>query len=227
MRVHCTVCLLACVLAPLPVTASAQTAARIVYTFEDAGLQPARYSITIDETGTGHFVSQAGPPPSDNSDDVYPAPIDREIRLDDPLRAQLFNYARAHKFFQEPCDRGHSNLAFTGNKTVTYSGQDGHGSCAFVWAADPVLQKLSDDLGSVALTLEFGRRLDVEVRHDRLGLDAELESLQDAVNDRRAADLPNIATELQAIAEDQDVMQRARKRALALLNKCEGPSRRN
>ncbi len=206
---------------------AAQTTARIVYTFENPQLQPARYSFTIEESGAGHFTSQPGNAPVDASDDVYPAPVDRDIRLDRPLSAELFSYARAHSFFQGRCDNGNSHLAFTGRKTFSYQGPDGHGSCDFVWAANPELQRLSDDLGSVALTLEIGRRLDVEVRHDRLGLDAELESLEDLVKDRRAAGLSNIAAELQVIAQDQDVMERARKRALALLSKCGTPSSRS
>ena len=229
MRIQIRYPLLSLVLAgcTLPAAAQVQAAvstlgqAHIVYTFENPQLQPARYSITIQENGAGHFVSQPGTAPTDSNDDVFPAPIDREIRLDESLRSQLFSYARSHKYFQSTCDRGKGNLAFTGNKTLSYSGSDGQGSCSFVWAGDPVLQRLSDDLGSVALTLEFGRRLSVEVRHDRLGLDAELESLEDAVKDRRAVDLPNIAPELQTIATDQDVMERARKRALGLLSKCD------
>jgi len=212
--------------AQTPAPASPQAPARIVYTFDHPQLQPSHYTITIDETGEGRFASQPGPV-SDSSDDVLPTPVDRPIQLDESLRAGLFHYARAHSFFQTRCTRDQSSLAFTGNKTFSYAGSDGSGSCTFVWAADPVLQRISDQLGSVAFTIEEGRRLDVEFRHDRLGLDAELESLQDAVKDRRAADLPNIAGQLHAIAEDQRVMDRARKRALALLSRCETPQKTN
>jgi hypothetical protein len=208
-------------------TLAAQTPARIVYTFDHPQLQPSRYTITIDENGAGHFASEPGPADPDGNDGVYPAPVDRDIRIDDSLRAGLFTYARAHGFFGARCDRGNSGLAFTGNKTFTYVGADGHGTCAFVWAGDAVLQRLTDQLNAVAFTIEIGRRLDVEVRHDRLGLDSELASLQDAIKDQRASDLPNIATELQAIAGDQDVMDRARKRALALLSRCDVPQKRN
>jgi hypothetical protein len=139
----------------------------------------------------------------------------------------LFGYARTHSFFATHCASAQTNLAFTGNKTLTYSGPDGSGSCTFVWAGDPALQRIVDQLGAVAFTLEEGRRLDVEVRHDRLGLDAELEALQEAVKDRRASDLPNIAEELHAIADNQQVMDRARKRALALLAHSETSQKRN
>jgi len=204
---------------------AAQAPARIVYTFQHPQLQPSKYTITIDENGAAHFVSQPGLAQQD--DDVFPAAIDRDIHIDETLTASLFHYARAHSGFATDCSRHQSNLAFTGNRTLTYTGPDGHGSCAFVWAADSTLQNLSDQLGAVALTIEFGRRLDVEVQHDRLGLDAELQSLQDAVKDRRASDLPNIAEQLQAIADDQQVMDRARKRAVALLSRCESAQKSN
>jgi hypothetical protein len=197
---------------------SVSSPARIVYTFEHPQLQPACYTITIDENGFGHFVSEAGPVPAGGTDDVYPAPMDREIHLDDALRAALFQYARDHQLFQQSCKRG-GHLAFTGNKTIAYAGPEGRGSCEFIWASDPVLQRLSDQLNAVAFTLEIGRRLDVEVHHDPLGLDSELESLEDAVRDQRASDLPNIAPQLEAIASDEDVMDRARRRAQDLLNR--------
>lgn len=224
MRLHPA--LLACfasVLAAAPL--AAQTSARIVYTFEHPQLQPARYSITIEEDGAARFVSQPGV--SQQGDDVFPAGIDRSIRIDDSLRDALFRYARSHSFFATSCNRRQNNLAFTGQRNIAYTGPDGQGSCAFVWAADSTLQNLSDQLGAVALTIEIGRRLDVEVQHDRLGLDAELQSLQDAVKDRRASDLPNIVNQLQAIATDQQVMDRARKRALALLSRCDPAPKSN
>jgi hypothetical protein len=199
---------------------------RIVYTFDRPELQPPHYTITIEENGLGRFVSKAGAPPPDDTDDVYPAPMDREIRLDPALLSDLFGYARAHRFFNENCNRK-GRLAFTGNKTITYVGPDGRGSCAFVWAADAGLQQLSDRLNAVAFTLEIGRRLDVEMRHYPLGLDAELESLQNALEEQQASDLPNIAPELQYIASDQDVMNRVRRRAQALLSRCEGTPQGN
>jgi hypothetical protein len=228
MRIHTgSLSILPCLLVLAAGPLAAQTQARIVYTFDHPQLQPSRYTITIDETGIGHFVSQAGPVDTDSTDGVVPAPIDRDIRLDDSLRAALFGYARAHNYFDAHCDRGNAGLAFTGNKTLTYAGTDGHGTCAFIWASDSVLQRLSDQLNAVAFTLEIGRRLDVEVLHDRLGLDSELASLQDAIKDQRASDIPNIAPQLQTIAGDEQVMDRARKRAIALLSRCDNPPKRN
>jgi hypothetical protein len=172
---------------------SAQTPAHITFTFEHPQLQPSRYIIAIDETGAGRFTSQPGsaPPATDSYDQVRPTPVDRSILLDDSLRADLFRYARSHNFFATRCSTTQPGLAFTGNKTLSYSGPDGNGTCTFVWAGDPALH--------------------------RLGLDAELAALQEAVKEHRADDLANIADDLHAVAENQQVMDRARKRAQALL----------
>lgn len=195
--------------------------AHIVFTFEHPQLQPSQYTITFDETGAGRFESKPGPV-SDPTDGIFPTALDRPMLLDDTLRGDLFRYARAHNFFATRCTTS-KTLAFTGNKTLSYSGPDGSGSCKFVWAEDPTLQRLADQLEAVAFTLEEGRRLELEVRHDRLGLDAELANLQDAFRDHRASDLPNIADQLNAIAQNDQVMDRARKRAQTLLARCENP----
>lgn len=233
MRTHPA--LLSVLLAPLlislsiaaqsPAASQSAVGTHVVFTFEHPQLQPARYSFTIAEDGRGRFVSQPGTTNVD--DDIVATPIDRPVQLDAALTADLFHYARSHSYFATHCSNDHDKLAFTGNKTMSYTGPDGQGSCSFVWATDPALQRLSDQLGAVAFTIQIGQRLDVEVRHDRLGLDAELATLQDAVKDHRAGDLPNIADELQVIADDQDVMNRARKRAEVLLSSCESPQKPN
>ena len=230
MRLRSVLCLFL-LSAPVALCATAQTplpppatGAQIVFTFEHPQLQPKRYSFTIDESGKGRFVSTPGNAATD--DDLVPIPMDRTVQIDPSFAAALFQYARAHNFFDTHCNNDRGNLAFDGNKTFAYSGPDGKGSCSFVWAVDPALQRFSDRLGGVAFTLEIGQRLGLEVQHDRLGLDAELETLQDAVKDHRAAGLANIAQQLQTIADDQQVMNRARKRALALLSRCETPPSR-
>ena len=229
MRTHPALLLLLLVPAPIAIAAQtptlAATAPHIVYTFEHPQLQPSRYTITIDETGRGRFVSQAGIATAD--DDIAPTPVDRSIQLDPVLTSDLFRFAHGHNFFAIHCSNDQGKLAFTGNKTFAYTGPDGHGSCTFIWAEDAALQRLSDQLEAVAYTLEIGRRLDLEELHDRLSLDAELESLEDAVKDHRAGDLTNIANQLQAIGSDQQVMNRARKRALALLSACESAPKRS
>ena len=92
------------------------------------------------------------------------------------------------------------------------------GECTFNWSRDQQLNQLADSLMAVAFTIHEGSRLAIEHVHSRLSLDAELEQLQDAAKDHRALEIENIAPELQSIAADPAVMNRARNRARALLN---------
>lgn len=192
--------------------------AHIRFIFENPQLQPASYVLDINEDGTGHFQSKPGSATFADSEAIAPQPVTADIKIDEPLRSALFKTARSHNYFNVACESTKSKVAFTGKKAFQYTGPDGSGSCTFNWSRDQQLMKITDDLIAVAFTLEEGRRLAVEHEHDRLGLDAELEQLQDAVKTGRAQQIENIAPQLQAIAADESVMLRARQRARQLLD---------
>jgi len=196
----------------------------IVFQFDDPQLQPSSYSIQIHEDGSGRYKSTPAAPtpgatvPSDSADDILTSqPQDREIKIGDPLRSELFAAARSHHFFAMTCEAPKNHVAFTGKKTLTYSGPDGQGSCTYNYSRDDQLNRIAEDLEAVAFTLEEGQRLALQHEHSRLALDAELETLQDSAKGGRALEIENIAPQLQAIVDDESVMLRARKRARALL----------
>ncbi|HEX3472474.1 MAG TPA: hypothetical protein VHT28_14940 [Silvibacterium sp.] len=207
--------------APAPDAARTGTAApaQLRFAFEHSQLNPSSYILLIHEDGSGHYQSGlASAPAPGNEESVVSAPVDRDIQIHDPLLSTFFHDARAHRFFAITCEAPGSHVAFTGKKTVGYTGPDGHGECTYNWSNDQQLNQLANDLMAVAYTIEVGRRLGVEHLHDRLALDAELEGLQEAVKDHRALEIENISTELQSVANDEAVMNRARNRARALLN---------
>jgi len=200
-------------------TAAAQQTdtARIRFVFENPKLQPANYVLDINEDGTGHFHSEPGTAAAPDAEGIAPQPLTTDIKIGEPLRSSLFKTARSHNHFNVACESTKSKVAFTGKKALQYSGPDGDGSCTFNWSHDQQLMKMTEDLIAVAFTLEEGRRLAVEHEHNRLSLDAELEELQDAVKAGRAQQIQNIAPQLQAIASDEKVLERARTRARQLL----------
>jgi hypothetical protein len=192
--------------------------AEIRFSFEHPQLDPASYTLVIREDGTGHYKSTPGPVSTSSADAVASAPLDRDITVRDPLLSSLFRTARANHFFAMECEAPDNHVAFSGKKTVAYTGSDGHGECTFNWSHDQQLNQLGNDLMAIAYTIYIGGRLAIEHVHSRLSLDSELENLQDAVKDHRALEIENIAPELQFIAADPAVMNRARNRARALLN---------
>ncbi len=198
-----------------PLTSGAQ----VRFEYENKQLQPAKYTFLIDESGSGHFHSEPGePPPADTvSYQALAQALDRPVQLSKPVVEQIFSIARAEKFFAIKCEDGKDKIAFQGMKTLSYQGPDGSGSCTYNWSKSSAIGKLTVTFESIAYTLEEGRRLAVEHKHDRLALDAELGELLDAVKDGRALEVQSIQPVLQEIAEDEAVLERARQRAKKLL----------
>lgn len=195
------------------------TSAKIVFNFEEGKSQPAAYTLEISEDGAGHFRSTAGPVPSPVSEDgIAPGAVDQDIRINEPLLSHFFSVARANHYFAVECEIGHGKIAFTGKKTFTYSGSEGHGSCTYNYSRIQALNQIASEMIAVANTLEIGRRLTIEHEHSRLALDGELEALEEAAKGGRALEIENIASTLQSIANDETVLLRARRRAAELIN---------
>ncbi len=203
----------------------AQTSARpatVSFQFENPALQPARYSLVVAEDGAGRYRSEAAAgsavaPAAGSVTTGAPRPLDRAITLSDPLRGQLFAEARRDHLFAAPCDAKRDKVAFTGNKTLRYSGPEGEGSCTFNYTRDARIEQLADSLISVANTVEEGQKLELLLAHDKLGLDAAMEQLAAEQADGRVLELQNIAPVLHAIAGNEEVLHRTRGRAEALL----------
>lgn len=190
--------------------------AQISFTYENPKLQPAKYVVTLQENGSGHYLSETGAAVLDHTQ----LPVrgqDRPIQISAGTRDLIFTAARQSKYFSIPCDSGAKHIAFQGMKTLAYSGSDGHGSCSFNWSKDKQIQNLTDKFQAIASTLEEGAKLEVEYEHSRLSLDGELELLAGLVHDSRALELNNIAPILNKIAEDDAILKRAQRRARDLL----------
>ena len=173
--------------------AHAQPPATVTFHFEDARMQPAKYTITVHEDGTGRFQAEAG---SSSPDDTAALPSegqDRPIQITAPTTQRIFATARAKKFFAIACDAGDAHLAFTGKKELGYQGADGHGGCSYNYSKDPKIDWLTTEMQGIAATLEAGRRLEIEHEHGRLSLDAELETLEGMAQNGQALELGNIA----------------------------------
>jgi hypothetical protein len=194
--------------------------AQVGFVYENKQLQPAKYSFLIDESGSGHFHSQPGdPPPADTASyQTLAEAQDRPVQLSKPVVEQIFSAAKSAKFFTIACEDGKDKIAYQGTKKLSYQGPAGSGSCTYNWSKSAAIQKLTVTFESIAFTLEEGRRLAVEHKHDRLALDEELGMLLDAVKDGRALEVQSIQQVLQEIAEDDSVLERARMRAKKLLD---------
>jgi hypothetical protein len=199
--------------------------AQVSFRYENAQLQPAKYTFVIYEDGSGSYHSEPGATPPEDTPSYHPLAHaqDRTVQVSKPLVEQIFNTARQEKFFTTPCDDKKDKIAFQGTKELSYQGPDGRGSCTYNWSKLTSIHKLTDIFEGIAFTLEEGRRLDVEHKHDRLSVDAELGDLLDAVKEGRALEIHNIQPTLQEIVDDEAIIGRARTRASKLLEGANSP----
>lgn len=192
---------------------------QVTFHYENPQLQPALYTLVVAEDGSGTFHSEPGATTPPDTSVYHPLPmrLDRPIQLTKTTTDTIFATARKQKFFSAPCEDPKNKVAFQGNKQLSYQGPDGRGSCVYNWSKFAPIEKLTTLFESIAFTLEEGRRLEVEHKHDRLAIDAELIVLSDAAKEGRATELQLIQPTLHEIIKDQEILERARFRASKLL----------
>jgi len=189
--------------------------------FSNPGLSPPQWTLTLHPDGTGHFRSQAGKASDAAMHGIATPVVDREIQVSAAYAARIFAVAARHRWFNEGCE-SHLKVAFQGWKTLTYTGSQSQGSCTFNFSKDKEIEDLGDSLEGVAESVFEGARLELLLQHDRLGLDAEMEFLTQAVGDGRAQQIGVIRDILERLSEDDSVLERVRKRAKMLL--AQGPA---
>ena len=184
--------------------------------FSNPGLSPSQWTMTLHADGSGHFRSQVGKASGDGQQELGIPAVDRDIQVSPRFAQSVFDAAQHHNWFNESCE-SHLKVAFQGWKMLSYTGPDGSGSCTFNYSRNKEIQTLGDSVEAVAETILEGARLELLLQHDRLGLDAEMEFLTEAVGDGRAQQVCAIQAILERLAEDDSVLERVRKRARALL----------
>lgn len=198
--------------------AASQAASDPVITvdFSNPKLSPSHWTLTLHPDGSAHFRSQMGTALSTTPGAINTPDISRDVQLTSSFAASVFQTAQHHSFFNQECE-SHLKVAYQGDKTLSYSGPDGKGSCSFNYSRDRDIQSLGDNFEAVAETIVEGARLEVLLQHDPLGLDKEIESLSDAVQSGRAQQLCAIRDILERLAQDDHVLDLVRKRARILL----------
>lgn len=198
----------------LPAWGQSDATVRIDYT--NPALIPGQWRMEIHPDGRAHFESKRGPAPRDPELTIEPPDLDRDVQLDPAFAERIFQTAERKHLFRIKCE-SHLKVAFQGNKTLSYTGPEGTGSCEFNYSRDPEIQSLSDSLQSVATTIIEGGRLEKLLQHDRLGLDRDMELLTQMAADGRAQQMEAISGILRRLADDYSVLERVRRRARALL----------
>jgi hypothetical protein len=215
----CSVSALASQTPDAPKVASTSSTAQVSFQFDRPGLAVPHFKLLLHEDGTGTYqADQAEMPATQTSNRGQAAQhIDRPINLTSGTVAKIFKAARSLNHFDVECASKAKNIADTGKKTLSYSGSDGSGSCTYNYSENKTVDMLTSTFLAIANTMDEGRRLEFLHRYDRLGLDAEMTTLWEEVQDGRALELGTISPTLTAIANDGDLIQRVRMKAAKML----------
>jgi hypothetical protein len=192
----------------------------VSFQFERPGLAVPRFTLLIREDGTGFYKAEEAPVTGGGAalSPTAGKHVDRTLTVSSSTAATIFKAARSLDHFNIDCASKAKNIADTGKKTLSYSGADGRGSCTYNYSENKNVASLAETFQAIAFTLDEGRRLDFLHRYDRLGLDAEMETLTHEHEAKRALELGTISTTLTALANDDALMKRVRSRAVKLLD---------
>jgi hypothetical protein len=183
-----------------------KTDAKVSFAFERPGLPVPKFTLVVDESGNGTYQAEDGA-----------VPVDREFSLAGATIAKIFALVRSVQLTPEVCVGKAKNVADTGTKTLTFVAVGATSNCSYNYSESKEVQQLTAIFEGVAETMDEGRKLDQLHRYDRLGLDAEMIAFANEVSSGRALEMGTIAPCLRAIAEDPDVIERVRVRAVKLL----------
>ena len=201
-------------------SADAQTqfapSAEVTIEYTNPGLSPAHWILTLHPDGSGHFRSERGHPASADAKEMVVPEVDRDIHVEPGFATSVFETARQNKWFRKDCE-SHQKVAFEGWKKLSYSGPEGQGSCTFNYSHDKEIQGLGDSLIGVEETLTEGARLEMLLEHDRLGLDQEMQSICEGAKEGRMQQISAIREILERLENDDEVLDRVKKRAKTLL----------
>jgi hypothetical protein len=184
--------------------------------FTNAQMVPTHWTLKLNPDGSGQFDAEGGKPTNQEANEIWAGDVHRPVQLSAAFTEHVFTTARLRRQFAYPCE-SHMKVAFQGIKRLSYSGPEGSGACEYNYSKDKEIEALGNSLMAVEFTILSGARMEKLLQHDRLGLDHELEILSDAVKEGNAAETGVIRETLTRIASDEQVMDRARRKARLLL----------
>jgi hypothetical protein len=168
------------------------------------------WTVRLQADGAGSYVEGA-------SADAKPVPLTVSAATLERLKPG------EHAAKSGKCETKAKNVAKTGEKTIRYQDGDRTEECTFNYSDDAGLMGTAATFQAIAETMQRGKKLEHDLRYDRLGLDAEMESLVAAQKDGSAIEIGNIAPILQALVSDDHVIDRVRRRAARLLQDAGAP----
>lgn len=174
---------------------------------------PPRYTVAVDAAGRATYKSEPGADPSGGA---APEPYLVEWTATETTRSKIFDAVKKLNYLQGNFE-SKAKVALTGAKTLSYKDVSHNTSTSYNYSENPLIRELTHIFQSISTTAEFGRKLEYDVRFDKLGVDAQLKALQEQQRQGDAIELASIARVLQQIAGDSSMFRMSQQRAKEIL----------
>ncbi|HUR36496.1 MAG TPA: hypothetical protein VM009_01680, partial [Terriglobales bacterium] len=181
------------------------------FNFENPGLRPPAYEITVEATGDAEYSAR-----DEESTDPSTG-TRRKFQVTKATRDRIFELTANLKQFRGDYEFRKHKVAFSGHKTLTYTEGAEEYSTKFNWSENKDITELAGIFQGIATTIQSEAQLLYLRKHDRLGLDAQLKSMESQAKSGWLKEIRIISKVLNEIKNDGSVMRMARERAERLL----------
>ncbi|MGH9492035.1 MAG: hypothetical protein ACRD2K_00915 [Terriglobales bacterium] len=204
---------------PAPDSAPALPSVTFTQAFPRA--TPAYLSLRIDSAGHAAYESrrEEGAPGQPELGEPYRV----EFEISEATARRIFALAKSLHYFRGDWDFKKHRIADTGRKTLIYSGSSGSHQTTYNWSENAAIQELTDTFQGISNTQEAAFELNRLRRYDRLGLNQQLQRMEEMAKDGWLRELQVIAPLLETLANDREIMHIARQRAQRLLQLAASP----
>jgi hypothetical protein len=196
--------------APCPLHGTEADTERCVYfSMERFGVMVPDYTLAVREDGKLKYWENADP----RSTAAARAPW---LQLSEASTKTIF--AAEDSVRSGACMAHVRNLGFGGKATMIAWSSASYASCSFVSTSDATVTAASTTLQAIAEMLQGGERVDRDHHGDRLGLERDLDELIAKAEAGKAIEPQLITPALEAIANDDAIVDRVRRKAAGLLH---------
>jgi hypothetical protein len=176
--------------------------------FEYEHSQPQMYTLSIGADGNARYEV-----PGSLQD---PEEKVTNFRVSDATRDKVFALAQKLRNFDGDFEYKKHRVAFSGWRTFTYKNGAVRHSAKYNWSETPAANEIASLFEGIAATLEAESQLRYLRKHDKLGLNAFLGTLEKRAKSGWVKELPLLSKVLAELSTDPEVMNIARQRAQRL-----------
>lgn len=212
-----------------PATAAAQDAPRldpkdpsyhppvatVIFDLDFPGATPSHYTVAVNADRKAAYQSNGGEISATGQSTGDPNIV--AFTMSEAARARIFELAQKLNYFAGKYDYVRNRVANTGIKTLVFADSSRHNMTTYNFSQNQDIQELTRLFQSVSSTMEFGRRLEHDLRFDKLDLPKQLNLMLAQAQDKELAELQAVVPVLQKISGDPSVMRIARVNADRLL----------